>query len=379
MKKKLILICSPHPNKCGETYVLPNIAQYSQKNKDREFEIKLLNFSGEFDFLDSELLIENPLKFKLKMKKLKSLSSWLHYRVWLIIISLQLIFTLPLLLLKNKNKYLEIEVIARMTSTAIVIQSLFFLFNQKINFHLWLAGQPQPSTFRKIFWPILFKRYKSIFIPTEQMRKSIFKLISHSNIKLLRNAVINDELKYHAKFIPNYKQGDTFKLVAIGRLSKQKGFDTLIKSLKNLKNIKCDIIGSGEDYEILQDLIRKNKLEESVNLLGWIENPWKQLKNYDLFVMPSRWEGPGHTIIEAMAIGLPAIVSDCPSGPLDSIDYGRYGLYFKVDDIENLKKEILFVKNNYPLALSKANKGIDYIIKNFDINACHENLKKFFT
>lgn len=379
MKKKLILICSPHPNSCGETYVLPNIAKYNFKNIDSNVDIKLLNLNGEFHFLSSNITVNNPLNLNIKLNFLKFINSWLHYRVWLTIISLKLIMVLPFIILKHKKKYHEVNVIARMASTAVSLQSFFFLFNKKINFYLWIAGQPQPSFFRKIFWPLLFRRYKTVFIPTEQMRKSIFKLINHPNIKLLRNAVINDELKYYDKFVSNYRQGDILKIVAIGRLSRQKGFDTLIKSLNNIEKVKCDIIGSGEDHQMLQNLIRINNLGERVNLLGWIENPWKQLKNYDLFVMPSRWEGPGHTIIEAMAIGIPSIVSDCPSGPLDSIAYGKYGFYFKVDDIENLKKEILFVKNNYPLALSKANNGIDYIIKNFDINACHENLKKFFT
>lgn len=116
----------------------------------------------------------------------------------------------------------------------------------------------------------------------------------------------------------NKVNSDTFNLVSVGRLSYVKGFDLAIEALKllhdkGLTNIKWYIIGYG-GYEIeLKDLISRHHLKDSFILLGKKTNPYPYMKNCDLYVQPSRYEGKAVTVTEAKVLCKPILITNYPT------------------------------------------------------------------
>jgi glycosyltransferase involved in cell wall biosynthesis len=117
-------------------------------------------------------------------------------------------------------------------------------------------------------------------------------------------------------------------IVAMGRLTRQKGFDILLDAFAGIaaKDARLTILGEGDDRIALETRARELGIAERVSLPGFVGDiaPW--LAHADLFVLSSRWEGFGHVIVEAMAAGLPVIATDCPYGPGEILCDGETGL-----------------------------------------------------
>src|ERR1700733_4389767 len=113
------------------------------------------------------------------------------------------------------------------------------------------------------------------------------------------------------------------QLAAMGRLDYQKGFDLLIDAFARAAEGQPDwslvILGEGPERRRLEEQIHTRGLEPRVQLLGWVSDPSRVLRDCDAFVLSSRYEGFPNALLEAMALGLPAVAVDCPSGPADII------------------------------------------------------------
>ena len=171
--------------------------------------------------------------------------------------------------------------------------------------------------------------------------------------------VINNPLRYLAedtlqeedrKKISDWLKSE-MRLIAIGSLKSQKGFDDLIKVMAEIRK-SCDasllILGEGKLRASLKMLISEHQLEKDVVLLGFQHNPMPFLKLADLFVLSSKWEGFGNVIVEALSVGLPVVSTDCPSGPAEILDNGKYGKLVPVSDILAIKEAILSTQLPYP-------------------------------
>lgn len=111
------------------------------------------------------------------------------------------------------------------------------------------------------------------------------------------------------------KEKGLFKLLSVGRFDEAKGFDNAIKALRILhdrgyKNIKWYVIGYGRDEELLKNLIKENNLEDSFILLGKKVNPYPYMKECDLYVQPSRYEGKAVTVTEAQILGKAVMITN---------------------------------------------------------------------
>ncbi len=115
------------------------------------------------------------------------------------------------------------------------------------------------------------------------------------------------------------------RIVSVGRLVPAKGMDILITAMSSAlirQQASLIIIGDGPERERLQQLVRELELQDTVYLLGYQANPYPYMKAADLFVMASRWEGYVNTLVEAMALNLPIVATDCRSGPGDLLKSG---------------------------------------------------------
>lgn len=117
-------------------------------------------------------------------------------------------------------------------------------------------------------------------------------------------------------------------VLSIGRLTKAKNFPLLIKSIgiaRKKTPINLMILGEGEDRAKLVKLIKRLKLQENVRMPGFVDNPYKYMKQASVFVLPSLWEGFGNVLVEALATSTPIVSTDCPNGPREILENGKKG------------------------------------------------------
>lgn len=163
------------------------------------------------------------------------------------------------------------------------------------------------------------------------------------------------------------------KIVQLSRLMhEKKGQHILIEAIdiliaKGLDNIEVDFIGEGESEKYLKDLVHKKNLESHIHFLG--AKPYtfveQHLCDYDILVQPSIFEGFGLTVPEAMAAKVPVLVSDI-EGPMEIIDNGRYGYFFKSGDACNCACMIeAIIQNNNAKMVESAYK---HVLENFNIS-----------
>lgn len=132
-------------------------------------------------------------------------------------------------------------------------------------------------------------------------------------------------------------------LIAVGRLERQKGIDVLLRAFaasEHRASHRVLLVGRGSHEQQLRDLATELGIAGRVTFAGWQDNPWSLMRRASLFVLPSRWEGFGNVVIEALACGAPVAVSDCSYGPKEIVQNGVNGLVFPVDDVPGTTRAI---------------------------------------
>ncbi len=134
-------------------------------------------------------------------------------------------------------------------------------------------------------------------------------------------------------------------IAGVGRIAPQKDFTTLIKAFAELLKVKearLLLIGDRDnyktEYEKLVDLIKTLNIEDKVKFTGQVDNPFAYLSKVSLFALSSRYEGLPGVLIQALACGCPSVATDCPSGPKEILEDGKYGELVTVGDHEALFK-----------------------------------------
>ena len=125
-------------------------------------------------------------------------------------------------------------------------------------------------------------------------------------------------------------------VVAVGRLEKEKDYPTLLKAFARLREereVRLVILGEGSERPALEQLVCDLNLEDDVLLPGFVNNPLAYMSRANLFALSSAHEGFGIVIVEAMACGTPVVSTDCPFGPAEILDDGRYGSLVPVGDV----------------------------------------------
>ena len=166
--------------------------------------------------------------------------------------------------------------------------------------------------------------------------------LPRERIKVVYNPVVtNDLIEQSQEELdhPWFASGQPPVLLAIGRLTNQKGFLSLVHAFSLLMSerfVRLVILGEGELRSELEELVRQKRLSNDVLLPGFVDNPFKWMRNSSLFVLSSLYEGLPGVLIQAMACGTPVVSTDCPSGPSEILDNGRWGRLVPVGDVEAL-------------------------------------------
>ncbi|MBS1201879.1 MAG: glycosyl transferase [Chromatiaceae bacterium] len=124
-------------------------------------------------------------------------------------------------------------------------------------------------------------------------------------------------------------------ILSAGELCGRKGFDTLLRAFARVRArrpCRLMILGKGSGRDALLALAADLGVASDFALPGFVPEPYAYMAHADLFAFTSRWEGLGFVLIEALAVGTPVVSTDCPSGPREILDHGRYGPLVPVDD-----------------------------------------------
>lgn len=141
-------------------------------------------------------------------------------------------------------------------------------------------------------------------------------------------------------------------LIAAGQLEPWKGFDVLIKAVSILRHnraVRLLILGDGSQKGDLQDLIDLYGLNDCIELLGFVDNPYKYFAQSDVFVLSSFVEGLPNVLVEAMMCGCTPVSTNCPTGPSEVIQDNKYGFLVPVNDPQALADAIRLALEN-PIA-----------------------------
>ncbi len=171
--------------------------------------------------------------------------------------------------------------------------------------------------------------------------------LPEAKIHVIHNPVVTPELLARSQEPvehPWFAANQSPVIIAVGRLTKQKDFPTLLKAfaqVRKVRDAKLMILGEGEDRSLLEALVQELGIADSVALPGFVANPFAYLSKSAVFVLSSLFEGLPTVLIEAMAVGTPVVATDCKSGPMEILDNQRYGKLTRVGDVEELASAIV--------------------------------------
>ena len=170
--------------------------------------------------------------------------------------------------------------------------------------------------------------------------------IPRSCIDVAYNPVVTDSLSTLADettALPWLPPGSSPLILGAGRLTKAKDFITLIRSfalVRATRPARLAILGEGELRAELKTEAIKLGVDTDVVMPGFIDNPFAVMRQANLFVLSSAWEGLPNVLIQAMACGTPVVSTDCPSGPNEILEGGKWGRLVPVGDVLALAKAI---------------------------------------
>ncbi len=182
-------------------------------------------------------------------------------------------------------------------------------------------------------------------------------------------------------FFENKK--NVLKIINLGRFTEQKDQITLLKAVNLLKkkiNFRLLIIGRGVEKINLLNFIKENNLKNKVKIRNFMENPFKVVKQSDLFVLSSKYEGLPNVLLEALVLNKFIISSNCPTGPKEILLNGKGGLLFEVGNYVELANKINHYfnkKNQFKKMILFSKKKLHRFDQKKNLNEYYNLIKSF--
>jgi glycosyltransferase involved in cell wall biosynthesis len=160
--------------------------------------------------------------------------------------------------------------------------------------------------------------------------------------KVIYNPVVTPSLFHQANEPLNdpwFNPDSPPVVLSAGRLQEEKDFTTLINAFVQLRKeipSRLVILGKGDKKKKLKRTAKEYNVADDVRFPGFVDNPYKYMKRADVFALSSKREGLPTVLIEAMACGTPVVSTDCPSGPAEILEGGKWGYLVPVGDPDKL-------------------------------------------
>ena len=176
--------------------------------------------------------------------------------------------------------------------------------------------------------------------------------VDDDDVAVLYNPIELDEIRTTAadpvaeESVRPWLESDRFEtLFTVGRIESQKDIPTLLRAFRRVReqrpNARLVVAGTGSRRDRLVSMAEDLGLGDVVAFPGYVENAYAYMSRADLFVLSSRHEGLPTVLLEALACGCPIVSTDCPSGPREILEGGRYGPLVPVEDPAALAEAIL--------------------------------------
>lgn len=225
---------------------------------------------------------------------------------------------------------------------------------------------PYKARLFSLLYKKLYPIADMIIAQCENMKMDLLELLNINPEKIVRiyNPVDIDTVLTKANaFIPPEYKADELNLVATSRLVESKGGDILLKAFNRLLKYKPTahlyIIGDGPFKYKMMSICQRLRLEQKVTFMGLQINPYPYVKNADLFILSSRFEGFPNSLLEALVCGAKVVATDCESGPREILGDEEYGLLAKVNDEKSLCRKM---KEYLEIESKTGNRGSDFSI-----------------
>lgn len=174
-----------------------------------------------------------------------------------------------------------------------------------------------------------------------------FAWMGRASILAIHNPVVRTEqgaVPPLPQGVEQWAHGSCKRVLAVGSLKEQKNFPLLLHAFARLRthlDARLMILGEGRLRDELEALVAALRLQSAVFLPGFMVNAAAFYAHADLFVLSSDFEGFGNVIVEALERGAPVVSTDCPSGPREILEDGKYGRLVPVGDVDALAKAML--------------------------------------
>lgn len=274
-----------------------------------------------------------------------------------------------------------------------LINGIAAVLNPKIKMFVSERGFPSDNTtsklslfISKLFYPLLYNRCYKLFSNSVYINKDLAK---NFNIKIPMEVIYNpielpkkkvDSQKYASRIGP-------LKIINVGSLNARKNQSIIIEAMG--KEHELTILGDGPHRQILERAAIQNKMEKKIHLNGKVKNVNNHLVENDCFVLSSNTEGFPNALLEAMAVGLPSISTNCLSGPLELLNdnepveiangdfyKGKYGILVNTNDVAGLAKALDHFFQN-PLELEHYSKLSLERAKEYELKSIYGKFKEF--
>ena len=166
-------------------------------------------------------------------------------------------------------------------------------------------------------------------------------------ISAIPNPVDIDAIRAQARSVPDHpwlKSDQPPVILAVGRLEPQKDYPTLLEAFARVRknnDARLVILGEGSLRAELEERIRHLGLQDVVDMPGFQSNPFGWMAACSVYVLSSRYEGFPNSLVQAMACGAKVVSTDCPTGPVEILEDGKWGRLVPVGDANALAKEIV--------------------------------------
>lgn len=203
---------------------------------------------------------------------------------------------------------------------------------------------------------LLYPYIDKIIAVSEGVRQDTLAVsgVDPDSVAVVRNPVITPQLNQAAAApIPHpwLSEPEIPVILGAGRLTLQKDFQTLIQAFAKMhadRPCRLIILGDGRQKEALLNLAESLGVKDDLALPGFTANPYVYMRHASLFALSSRWEGSPNVLTEAMALGVPVVATDCPSGPNEILDEGRIAPLVPVGDHQALAEAMISVLDQPP-------------------------------
>jgi len=357
--------------------VAKSIKSILDYDKQKQFKPSIIDVAGEWELKRHK--VDNVNIIKLYNKKyFKNLpkGGYVKSRISQILIFLLNFLKLKKLLKKEKPKFFIAHLIISLPLL------VFTLFNFKSKLIIRISGTPKLNLIRKLIWSICSKSIYKVTCPTIATYNKLINLrvFPKEKIVILYDPIISvrDIIKKKKEPI-DIKFRDNNYIIGVGRLTKQKNFEILIKAFNKIvrkdTKIRLLILGDGEQMLKLNELIIKLNLEKKVYLLGYQRNVFNYINNAKCLISSSLYEDPGFVIIEAGFLNKLVLAADSKTGPSEILNKSERGILFKNNDHEDLFEKYIEFTNLQKEELNKKIINLKKYSKQFTLYNHFKNLK----